>query len=216
MEIIALGHSGFRLRAKEATVVIDPPAPAFGFPLKGVTADIVCVTHDHPGHNFTAGISGEPYVVRGPGEYEIRGVLISALRTFHDDKHGAERGGNTVYVIHIEDLLVAHLGDLGHPLNAAQQEEVAGADILMIPVGGHATINAKMAAELISELEPTIIIPMHYAAAGAHPAGSVPLDPVETFFQAMGVPIAEPLPKLVVTRNTLPPQLQVTLLAPRG
>jgi L-ascorbate metabolism protein UlaG (beta-lactamase superfamily) len=215
MEIIALGHSGFRLRGKEVTLVIDPPSPATGYSLKGVTADIVCVTHNHPGHNYVQGIGGKPYLVNGPGEYEIGGVLITALRTFHDDKRGEARGGNTVFIIHMEDVAICHLGDLGHALNATQQQEAGGADVLMIPVGGQSTINAATAVELVGELEPSITIPMHYGVG--HDAGrATPLDPVDVFYHALGVPIPDPLPKLVVTRTSIPTEPQVVILAPKG
>jgi L-ascorbate metabolism protein UlaG (beta-lactamase superfamily) len=214
MEIWSLGHAGFRLRGKEVTLVIDPPSPGYGASLKGVTADIVCVTHDHPGHNHVAGIGGTPYVVRGPGEYEVGGVLITALRSFHDAKHGEERGGNTIYLIHMEDLVICHLGDLGHTLSANQQEEINGCDILMIPTGGQTTINAAQAADLVSAVEPGYIIPMHYA--GGTPKSGVPLDPVDTFCHAMGVPIPEAQTKLVVTRANVPAAPQVVILSPRG
>ncbi len=219
MEITALGRSGFRLRSKDVALVIDPPSPAFGTSLKGVTADIVCVTHQHPGHNYVQGVGGEPHIVNGPGEYEIKGVLITALRAFHDAKRGEERGNNTIYVIHMEDLLICHLGDIGHPLSSTQTQEVAGADVLMIPVGGKSTINARAAAAMAGDIEPSIILPMHFgpgAQAGPPASGGEPLDPVEAFFTAMGIPVTEPLTKLVVTRSTIPTQTQVTILIPRG
>lgn len=216
MEIVSLGHAGFRLRGKEVTVVIDPPASSKGYnALKGVNADIICVTHDHPGHNNIQGIGGTPYVVRGPGEYEIGGVLISGIRTFHDTKKGEERGNNTIYLIHMEDLFICHLGDLGHTLTADQQEAANGADILMIPVGGGTTIDAKTAVEVIGELEPSIILPMHYRS-GDLPRGGQPMDPVDTFCLAMGVAVAEPVAKLTVTRSSVPAEPQVVILTPKG
>jgi L-ascorbate metabolism protein UlaG (beta-lactamase superfamily) len=217
MEITSLGHAGFRLKGKETTIVIDPPSPEFGGSLKGVTADIVCVTHSHPGHSYVRGIGGTPRLITGPGEYEIGGALITGLRTFHDDQHGAVRGANTIYLIHLDDLVVCHLGDLGHTLSAAYQQEANGADILMIPVGGHSTIDAATAVEVIGEIEPGIIIPMHYSAPWLKvPTGGVPLDPVSAFCQAMGVAESAPVPKLVVTRATMPAETQVVILSPRG
>ncbi|MBA3825478.1 MAG: MBL fold metallo-hydrolase [Ktedonobacterales bacterium] len=215
MEIWSLGHSGFRLRGKEVTLVLDPPAAGYGSSLKGISADIVCITHDHPGHNNVAGLGGTPYVVHGPGEYEVGGVLITGMRTFHDTKHGEERGSNTIYIIHMEELLLCHLGDLGHGLNADQQQEASGADVLMIPVGGHSTIDAKAAAELVGAIEPGFVIPMHYANS-ANTKGNVPLDPVEPFGAALGVPLTEPQTKLVVTRATVPASPQIVILTARG
>ena len=220
VEIIALGHSGFRVRGKDVTLVIDPPAPSYGYSLKGISADIICLTHDHPGHNHVQGVGGKPYIVRGPGEYEIGGVLITALRSFHDDKHGEERGSNTIYIIHLEDVMICHLGDLGHALNAAQQQQIAGADVLMIPVGGHTTINAAMAVEIKGEVEPTITVPMHYstsiAGTGTATGRATPLDPVDTFFHALGIPLPDPLAKLVLTRTSIPAEPQVVILSPKG
>ncbi len=215
MEITALGHAGFRIRAKDVTIVIDPPSSEFGFSLKGITADIVCITHNHPGHNNAQGVGGAPRILRGPGEYEIGGALSTGLRAFPDNQHGAERGGNTIYIIHLEDITICHMGDLGHPLVAAQKLEVAGSDILMIPVGGHTTIDAKIAAEIIGEIEPAIVIPTHYVE-GMGKMAPVPLDPVEKFYQVMGMTVSEPLTKLTVTRSTIPAQTQITLLTPRG
>jgi L-ascorbate metabolism protein UlaG (beta-lactamase superfamily) len=215
MDIWSLGHSGFRLRGKEVTVIIDPPSPGYGASLKGISAEIVCITHDHPGHNNVESIGGTPYVVRGPGEYEVGGVLISALRAFHDAKRGEERGGNTIYIIHMDDLLICHLGDLGHALTANQQEEITGCDVLMIPTGGQTTINAAQAAEMVGALEPGFVIPMHYAG-GKVPKSGVPLDPVDTFCHAMGVSIPEVQTKLGVTRATIPAAPQVVILTARG
>jgi L-ascorbate metabolism protein UlaG (beta-lactamase superfamily) len=215
MEITSLGHSSFRLRGKEATLVLDPPSPGYGASLKGISADIVCVTHDHPGHNNVAAVGGTPYVVRGPGEYEVSGVLITGLRAFHDAKRGEERGGNTIYAIHMDDLLICHLGDLGHPLSAAQQEEINGCDILMVPVGGQTTITAQQAADLVSAVEPGFIIPMHYGTL-TPPKSGVPLDPVDAFCHAMGVTVTEPQAKLVVTRANIPASPQIVILTPRG
>jgi L-ascorbate metabolism protein UlaG (beta-lactamase superfamily) len=215
MDITALGHSGFRLRGKETTVIIDPPATTLGSSLKGITADIICVTHNHSGHSNIQGIGGTPYIVSGPGEYEVGGVLITGLRTYHDDKKGEERGSNTVYIIHMDDIVFCHLGDIGHTLNASQQQEASGADVLMVPVGGHSTIGAKEAVELVGELEPSYVIPMHYRANQSNELTSR-LEPVDTFLKAMGVAQIDPVTRLTVTRSTIPAEPQVIILSPKG
>src|SRR5579859_428820 len=163
MELTWLGHSCFRLRGKDVTLVTDPPSPTTGYTLGRLNAGIVTISHNHAGHNYVQGVGGDPYVVRGPGEYEVQQVLISGLLTYHDDEHGARLGRNTVYVFHMDDLLICHLGDLGHPLNAREQEEVSDCDVLLLPVGGGNSLDAKRAAELVSQVEPRVIIPMHYA-----------------------------------------------------
>src|SRR5579862_7798059 len=168
MDISWLGHACFQLRGKNVTLVTDPfstqPGPAQGeLPrLSKINAPIVTVSHNHPGHNNTAAISGDPRIVRGPGEYEISDVLITGVASYHDDKHGKERGRNTIYVIHMDDIVICHLGDLGHTLQEEQLEEVADADVLLIPIGGQNSLDATQAAEVISQVEPRIVIPMHY------------------------------------------------------
>jgi L-ascorbate metabolism protein UlaG (beta-lactamase superfamily) len=215
MELTWLGHSCFRLRGKDVTLVTDPPSPTTGYTLGRLNAGIVTISHDHAGHNYVQGVSGDPYVVRGPGEYEVQQVLISGLLTYHDDERGARLGRNTVYVFHMDDLLICHLGDLGHALNAREQEEVSDCDVLLLPVGGGNALDAKRAAEVVSQVEPRIIIPMHYATPTLK-ASTAHLDPVEKFCHEMGVEVTEPLPKLSLTRASLPPEPQVMLLAYRG
>jgi L-ascorbate metabolism protein UlaG (beta-lactamase superfamily) len=215
MEITWLGHSCFRLRGKEVTVVTDPFAPQIGYSLGRVNAQIVTVSHEHPGHNNAAAVGGNPRVLRGPGEYEIQDVLITAVASYHDDERGKRLGRNTIYLLRIDDLLVCHLGDLGHLLTDAQQEEISDVDILFVPVGGKHTINASQAAEVISQVEPRVIIPMHYATPATE--GKIEgLDPVEKFCREMGVEVVEPQPKLAVTRGNLPVAPQVVILNYQG
>ncbi len=225
MEISWLGHSCFQLRGKNVTLITDPfspqptgsPASQAGFPqgefprLGKVSASIVTVSHDHPGHNYVRGVGGNPRVVRGPGEYEISDVLITGVASYHDNKRGQERGRNTIYVIHMDDLIICHLGDLGHTLQEEQLEEVADADILLIPIGGRTTLNGAQAAEVISQVEPHIIIPMHY-----HNDTHETPDPLDKFCREMGIEMISTQPKLTVTRNSLPAEPQVVILTYRG
>jgi L-ascorbate metabolism protein UlaG (beta-lactamase superfamily) len=215
MEITWLGHSCFRLRGKEVTVLTDPVGPQLGYALGRVSAQIVTVSHDHPGHNNVAAVGGNPRVLRGPGEYEVQDVLITAVASYHDAERGQRLGRNTIFLLHIDDLAVCHLGDLGHVLTDQQREEMGDVDVLLVPVGGKNTINAAQAAEVISQVDPRIIIPMHYATAATE--GKVEgLDPVEKFCREMGVEVVEPQPKLAVTRGTLPAEPQIITLNYRG
>ena len=211
MEILWLGHSCFQLRGKNVTLITDPFSPQLGYSLGKINAPIVTISHNHHGHNYVQGVGGNPRVVRGPGEYEISDVLITGVASYHDNKRGQERGRNTIYVIHIDDLVVCHLGDLGHTLQEEQLEEVADADILMIPIGGHNTINATEAAEVISQVEPRIIIPMHYRPS----VGDAP-NPLDKFCREMGIEAINPQPKLSITRSALPAETQVVILSSRG
>ncbi|MEO8956974.1 MAG: MBL fold metallo-hydrolase [Ktedonobacteraceae bacterium] len=214
MEITWLGHSCFQLRGKTVTVITDPFPPQPGYSLGKVTAPIVTLSHNHAGHNYVQGVGGNPYVVQGPGEYEISEVLITGVASYHDNKRGQEHGRNTIYVIHMDDLVICHLGDLGHILQEEQLEEVADADVLLIPIGGHHTINATQAAEVISQVEPRVIIPMHYRTAAVEGQRDS-LDPLDKFCREMGVEM-NPQPKLVVTRNNLPAEAQVVILSHRS
>ena len=211
MEISWLGHSCFQLRGKNVTLITDPFSPQLGHSLGKISAPIVTISHNHPGHNYTAGINGEPRIVRGPGEYEISDVLITGVASYHDNKHGQELGRNTIYIIHMDDLVICHLGDLGHVLQEEQLEEVADADMLLVPIGGQHTINAAQAAEVISQIEPHIVIPMHYSS----PTGDAP-SPLDKFCREMGIEAINPQPKLSITRSALPAETQVVILSIRS
>jgi L-ascorbate metabolism protein UlaG (beta-lactamase superfamily) len=215
MELSWLGHSCFRLRGKEATLITDPPAPATGYSLARLTADAVTISHQHPGHNYIKGVGGEPRVVDGPGEYEIKGLLISGIRTYHDREQGKIHGRNTAYLITMDDIHICHLGDLGAPLDDQAQEALSGADVLLIPVGGGNALTAEGAAEVVAQLEPRLVVPMHYATPAYKPTDKA-LDPVEKFLREMGVEAAEPLPKVTITPASLPAETQVILLNYRG
>lgn len=217
MEISWIGHSCFALRGKNATLITDPfspqPEDPQGEPLKlgKLNAPIVTISHNHPGHNYAEGIGGNPRVVRGPGEYEISDILITGVAAYHDNKRGAEAGRNTIYVIHMDDLVICHLGDLGHTLQEEQLEEVADADILLIPISGQHALNAAQAAEVISQVEPRIVIPMHY-----RPSTTETPDSLNKFCREMGVEAVHTQPKLVVTRSSLPAEMQVVILTQRS
>jgi L-ascorbate metabolism protein UlaG (beta-lactamase superfamily) len=211
MEISWLGHSCFQLRGKNVTLITDPFSPQLGHSLGKISAPIVTISHNHPGHNYASGVDGNPRVVRGPGEYEISDVLITGVASYHDDKHGQELGRNTIYIIHMDDLVICHLGDLGHILQEEQLEEVADADMLLIPIGGQHTINAAQAAEVISQVEPHIVIPMHYS----RPLEDAP-NPLDKFCREMGIEAINPQPKLSITRSALPAETQVVILSIRS
>ena len=174
MDITWLGHSCFKLRGREASVVTDPPGKSTGYTIGRPTADVVTVSHDHEGHNNVNAVKDNPRVVQGPGEFEVSGVLITGTATYHDKEKGAERGKNTAYVMEIEGMLICHLGDLGHIPSADQAEELSGVDILLIPVGDGSTIGAADAAETVSLLGPKLVIPMHY---GTPASKEKPLSP---------------------------------------
>ena len=208
MDITWLGHSCFKIKGKQVAIITDPFPPDLGYSLGKPAADIVTVSHQHPSHSYVSGVDGEPRAVTGPGEYEIGGVLIIGIAAFHDEERGKQRGKNTVYLMEVDGVSVCHLGDLGHVLTAEQVEEIGDVDVLLLPVGGVSTINAEMAAEVIRQLEPKVVVPMHYKT----PAISRELQPVEKFLKEMGIEHIDSRPRLSVTKSNLPPGTQVFLL----
>jgi len=189
-------------------VITDPYPPDLGYSLGKPTAHIVTVSHQHPGHSYIQGVGGEPRKITGPGEYEISGVLITGIATFHDRERGQKRGKNTVYLIEVDEVSVCHLGDLGHVLTAEQVEEIGNVDVLLLPVGGVSTINAPVAAEVVRQLEPKAVAPMHYKTEVL----SWELEPVDRFLKEIGVKEINSQPKLSFTRSSLPATTQVFLL----
>ena len=208
MEIVWLGHSCFRIRGKEATIVTDPFDKTLGYPVKKPTASIVTVSHQHPQHSYLGGVTGNPRVISRPGEYEIANVFINGIATFHDAEMGEQRGKNTVYLIQIEEVSICHLGDLGHVPTAEQIEQMSDADILMVPVGGGATIGATAAVETISLLQPKLVIPMHFKTEVV----KMELAPLDPFLKEMGVKEFVSQPKLSVTKSSLPIETSVVVL----
>src|SRR3990172_12365351 len=190
MEIVWLGHSCFRLRGREAVVITDPCPPSTGYSIGKPNADIVTISHHHEDHDYVKAVVGSPIVTDGPGEYEIRGAFITGIATYHDGRRGAVHGSNVAFVLEMEEMRVCHLGDLGHAPTAEQVEELSGADILLVPVGGLTTIDGAAAAEVVSLLEPRLVIPMHYRTEAAK-AG---LEPPDRFLKEMGAKAVEPQP----------------------
>jgi L-ascorbate metabolism protein UlaG (beta-lactamase superfamily) len=212
MEIVWLGHSCFRIRGREATIVTDPCPPASGYTIGKPTADIVTISHHHENHSFLKAVAGSPTVVDGPGEYEISGAFVTGIATHHDDQKGEARGSNITFIMEMEDIKVCHLGDLGHTPTAEQAEEMTGVDILFVPVGGSTTLDGVRAAEVVSLLEARLVIPMHYKTD----AFKGDLEPPDRFLKEMGAAPHEPQPKVSVTRNSLPADTQVMILDYRG
>lgn len=214
MDITYLGHASFRIKGKNATVVTDPYSSDIGlkFP-KHIAADIVTVSHDHADHSAVREIEGTPYIVRGPGEYEVKGVGIIGLSTFHDEEKGAKRGKNTMYRIEIDGVSIVHLGDLGHTLGSGDVDALDGVNILMIPVGGVYTIDAAAAVSVVNEIEPSIVIPMYYGRPDLSASAFGGLAPLAAFLKELGKEDVTPQPKLSVSRDKMPEQMQVVVFS---
>jgi len=203
MIITWLGHSCFKIQDKngpEGTIVVtDPFDKSTGFKVPNFEADIVTVSHNHKDHNNAKALRGTPFIVNSAGEYDIKGVMIEGVESYHDSKEGAERGKNIIYRIEMEDLTLVHLGDLGQALDDKQLERLVGIDIVFIPVGGKYTIDAKKAVEVISQIEPRMVIAMHYKTKDS----KIDIDGIEKFVKEMGVkPTYEE--KLKISKKDLP------------
>jgi len=210
LDVTWLGHGCFRLRGRSAAVVTDPFPPAIGLKLPKLDADLVTISHEHENHSYTQ-VMRDAYEIRGPGEYEVAGVSVIGVPTFHDAQKGAKHGRNTVYLIEIDDVRVCHLGDLGHALDDAEAEAISAPDVLLVPVGGHTSINAAQAAEIVRQLEPRFVVPMHYAIPGL----KLELDPLDRFLKEMAVAASEPQPKLSVSASSGEYETKVVVLEPK-
>ena len=208
MDITWLGHSCFRIKGKEVVIITDPFSPDLGYPFNKTKANIVTISHSHPGHSCTDMIEGEFRVLCAPGEYELGGVFITGIATYHDGNSGNERGKNTVYSMEIEGVTICHLGDLGHPLSSEIEGDLADVGVLFLPVGGVSTIDGTAASELVRRLSPRIVIPMHYQT----PALSRTLDPLDPFLKKMAIKEVAAQPRFSVNRTNLPPSTQVVVL----
>lgn len=216
MDIYWLGQACFKLKGKNATIVIDPFDSAFtGLKLpKDLSADVVLVTHDHGDHNNAQAILGlsseKPMVFNKPGEYEVSGAVITGISSFHDNSQGSERGLNTIFHLLFDNLDIVHLGDLGQShLTEEQITQIGQTDILLIPVGSVYTINSKATSDIVSQLEPKIIIPMHYKIEGL----KFELESVDSFLKEMGAEGMVAQPKLSISKDKLPEEPMVVVLS---
>lgn len=210
MDIAWLGHACFRLRGRDVTIVTDPfTGDDWGYPPLATSANIVTISNDHPHHAGVSGVDGSPHVLRGPGEYEIGGVLIWGVRTSRPPE--APPSKNTAFIIQMEELTICHLGDLATaPLTDTELTNIKDADVLLIPVGGNCTINAQQAAAVVAQVEPKLIVPMHYATNETR--GHLVLDDVSRFCKELGATEAAPRSRASITPTSLPSEPTVMLM----
>lgn len=215
MEITWYGLSCFRMIERGmASVVADPfDSDVIGFePLK-LKADIVTVSHDAPGHNFVSAVKSGPRVINGPGEFEVGGVFITGVQTDANNKKNADKPRNTLYVFDFDGINVAHLGDLRQVPTQSEVEQLGTVHVALVPVGGGNALNAAKAAEVISLIEPYIVIPMHFA----HKASKLSLDPLSKFLKEMGLGSSvEGVPMFKVSKSSLPEETKVVVLEPQS
>ena len=207
MEITYLGHSSFKIKGKTTTLVTDPyDEKMIGLKFPKTEADIITVSHAHSDHNKVESVSqpetGNQKIINGPGEYEVKGISVIGIKTYHDEKKGEDRGKNTIYIMEMEDIRLLHLGDLGHTLGEETLKEIGSIDVLFLPVGGTYTIDAKTALAVAKQIGPSIIIPMHYQPGEVQNEILNKLTPVEDFLQEFGGRV-EKLPKLIIKEGDI-------------
>ena len=217
MNIFWHGQSCFQIISSQGknnhvNIVIDPYSEDIGLKVPKLEADILLITHGHHDHNNIKAVAGTPFLINGPGEYEIKEVFIQGIPAFHDSSSGKERGVNTIYTIEAEELRICHLGDLGQKeLTPEQIDKIGQVDILMIPTGGVYTISAKEAVKIMSQIEPNIIIPMHYQL----PKLKLKLDGLDKFLKTMGIKKLDSLPKLSIKKkDVLSEEAKIIVLNP--
>ena len=214
MNIRYLGHSSFALTGKNAKIVTDPFDPAMvGVPFPSISADIVTMSHDHPDHNATSHVEGNPIVFSVPGEYERKGARVYGYPSYHDDAKGTVRGKNVMFKFIIDGLIVLHVGDLGHLPDEETLELIKDTDILMVPTGGEYTIDAKTAKELVAMIAPVIVIPMHYFDPKFNADAFGKLAPVDAFLQTGAAVTVRHETLLTITPETLPEEREIVVLS---
>ncbi|MDE7400981.1 MAG: MBL fold metallo-hydrolase [Clostridia bacterium] len=178
MKIRYLGHSSFLLTESTGTAIVcDPYGDAVGFSMPAVSADAVTVSHHHFDHDNVKAVGGNPVILDREQGYELPGVVINAVKSFHDDRQGALRGENVIFKFRMDGLDVCHLGDLGEECSSELIEAILPVNILLIPVGGNYTIDAAKAKEYVDRIMPDVVIPMHYRVKGCE----VDIDKVDEF-----------------------------------
>lgn len=217
MEITYFGHSCFKLKNKAGyTLYIDPfKSDMVGLPLAKDVADVVTLSHSHEDHNAVEVITGpvnreKTFIIDREGEYEIAGIQISAIRTYHDKNSGADRGMNLVLYIIMDGLHVVHLGDICHKLTEAQIEKLGSVDVMMVPVGGTYTLDASEAIDMIKDVQPSYVVPMHYKTSDTK---IEELTTLENFLEKNSFPVtSESVHKIKLDEGSLPDDTQVLLM----
>lgn len=214
MDITWYGLSCFRIREGGVSILCDPYDRTVGLQLPKVRADILTISHDRPGHNSAERVGGEPKVIRGPGEYEIKNVFITGATTYHRRRKDAAPERNVMFFFEFGDLTVGHLGDLGEIPTQSEIEElnVGEVDVLMVPVGGGDTLDPTRAVEVIGLFEPRLVIPMHFQQPELSALWATNLEPVDKFLRELGTSAPEAQEMLKLTKSALPEETQVALL----
>lgn len=213
MQITYFGHSAFKLRGRDISCITDPfSVGALGYLMPKVEADIVTISHHHPDHDDLTRVKGQAFVIDGPGEYEIKGVSIWGLPSFHDEDKKIK---NNIYLIQMDGVRVCHLGDLGCFLPQNQLEELNGIDVLLVKVGDERFLSVGQTIKLVNQIEPSIVIPMHYRTEKMDEEKWAALATLEDFLKEYGQE-GEREEKLILNKGDLPEETKLVILERMG
>jgi len=208
MKITWLGHAAFLLETEDLKILTDPYDSKIGYGPITEAVDIVTVSHDHFDHNHTRGLKGNPEIVKGSGTHRVKGITVTGIDTYHDSKRGTQRGDNVIFVIEAEGLRLCHAGDIGHTLGADQVQALGRVDVLLLPVGGTYTVDGKEATRIMEDLDPKLVIPMHFKT----PVLDFPITDVEPFLKDKKNVKRQTASHAEVTRETLPKEREIVVL----
>ncbi len=216
MRIEYLGHASFLITTNRGLRIVTDPVDSQEYPGTMMyssfnePADAITVSHDHPDHNSIGVVKGNPIIIKGIGKFAVKDVMFYGISTDHDPNSGAQRGKNTVFILEVDDIIVAHFGDLGHVLNADQAAQIGNVDIALLPVGGTYTIGPSEAHEVAEQVAANIVIPMHYSTSKCN----FPIKGVEDFIDGMNNVVRLNSSVLEVTKENLPQSRQIIVLEP--
>ncbi len=205
-----LGHACFEIR-NNVSIVTDPhDGRALGIRPPKANGDIVLISHDHFDHIDGRKLVAKPdaQVISKAGRYEVKGVKIEGFGAFHDKSKGSQRGQNIIFVFELEGIRFCHVGDLGHTLSSEQIKQIGAIDVLMVPVGGTYTVDAKEATQLVDQLKPKLVIPMHYNIAGLN----LPISSVEDFLKGKTNVKRIESSEFTISKQTLPEKTEIAVL----
>jgi L-ascorbate metabolism protein UlaG (beta-lactamase superfamily) len=213
MKIKFLAHASFLITSDLGTKIVTDPftsTPELGYTPIKESADIVTVSHGHGDHNNVKAVSGNPRVIDKPGKVTVKGVEVNGMAAFHDDEKGAKRGNSIIFCFKVDGMNVCHLGDLGHNLDISQVATIGKTDVLFIPVGGFFTIDARVAGDVASQINPKMIVPMHYLTSKV----KFPIKGVEEFLKGKAGVKRSEASEIEISANTLPAMAQIVVLRP--